>query len=344
VGSVPVRGLRALVSGVCEVIVARADALPPIFAQYASRVRYVQRVSQREWSSTCPACGGEVHRDRSLPDRCRWFVDEHPVGWCRRCGALFFPDGAKSAMSAEAFETWRRQQVEREEARRRSAERALAHLQSERIWLRYHEALDEQSRALWRKRGIPDCWQGYWQLGWRREWQFRQDDGHTHVTPSLTIPLFDRNWNCLNVKHRLLAPPPDRPNMRYLYELGGQNESDPLFLCNPDAALEGHVIAVEGEIKSAVTFLTLDDSRVVMVGLPGATPRPATLQQLEKAERITLVLDPGAEQQAEKLAGALGPKRCRILIPPAKIDDGIISEHLTRRDVLALLRTAVPAA
>ncbi len=323
---------------------ARADSFPPVFAQYAHRVRYVQRVSQREWCSTCPSCGGEMHPDKSLPDRCRWFVDEHPVGWCRRCGALFFPDGAKSAMTPQAFEAWRREQLEREEARRRSAERALAHLRSEQVWLRYHEALDDYSRAIWRRRGIPDCWQSFWQLGWRREWQFRQPDGHLHVTPSLTIPLFNHSWECVNVKHRLVDPPPDRRNMRYLYELVGQEESDPLFLCNPDAQLEGHVILVEGEIKAAVTFLTLDDSKVVMVGLPGATPKPATLQQFEKAERITLVLDPGAQQQARKLAGALGAKRCRVLIPPKKIDDGIISEHLTKRDVFALLRTAVPAA
>jgi hypothetical protein len=320
----------------------RQATLPPIFAQYAARVEYVQQVSQKEWSSTCPTCGGALHSDRSWPNRCRWFVDEHSTGWCRRCGSLFFPDGAKSAMSREEFERWRHEQVAREEARKRSAETALEYLRSEQIWLRYHEALDAYALARWAGRGIPEGWARFWQLGYRRDWSFRQQDGSLYHTPSLTIPLFDHEWNCINIKHRLLDPPPDRRHMRYLYELKDQEQADPLFLCDPGAPLRGHVIAVEGEIKAAVTFLTLDDPNVAMVGMPGTNPGPRLAEQLADAERITLVMDPGAEEAARKLAAQLGTKRCRILIPPVKVDDGIVAGQLDRRQVQSLLRQAEP--
>ncbi len=318
----------------------REVGLPPAFAALSGTVFYVQHAYGHEYSSTCPKCGGEVHSTGEWPDRFRLFDDDHPTGWCRRCGFLWFPDSEKHTRTPEEIEQWRQEQVRREEARRRSAERALEHLQSEELWLRYHEALDIYYRTQWHKRGIPDQWLDFWQFGCRRDWSFQQDDGHAHRTSSLTIPLFDHDWQCVNVKHRLLDPPPDRPNMRYLYELKGQKCADPLFLCNPDAPLEGHVYVLEGEIKAAVTFATLDDSKMVMVGMPGTHPGLELVSQLERADRITLVMDPGAEEQAARLAGQLGARRCRILVCSEKIDDAIIAQRATAYDVRCWLQQA----
>jgi hypothetical protein len=55
------------------------------------------------------------------------------------------------------------------------------------------------------------------------------------------------------------------------------------------------------------------------------------------------VMDPGAEAQAAKLAGQIGRRKTRVLIPPDKIDDGILARGLGAADVRALLRGAVPA-
>ncbi len=46
------------------------------------------------------------------------------------------------------------------------------------------------------------------------------------------------------------------------------------------------MVAVEGEIKAAVTFARVDDPNVTMVGLPGITPPTGVLSQLSQAERV----------------------------------------------------------
>lgn len=301
----------------------RESSLPPIFAEYAGTARFVQRVSDHEYSSSCPKCGGDVHADHTWPDRCRWFVDEKPLGWCRRCSALFFPDGAKSTMTPQAFQDWRVQQIEREEARKRSAERALAHLRSDRAWVRYYEARGMEGTRFWTWRGVPEAFQDIWQLGFC--------PGH-----SATIPLFDHDWQVLNIKHRLLST--NDAGMKYRYEITGQGQ--PPFLCLPDAALSGHMVAVEGEIKAMVMFSRLDDPNVVMVGLPGASPSAAVLAQIGAAETITLVMDPGAEEQAERIADKLGRERCRVLIPAGKVDDLILACDASKWDIRRWLQQA----
>jgi len=238
----------------------------------------------------------------------------------------------------EALDKWRKEQEQRELARKRSAERALENLRNTKIWERYHEGLGEAGRAYWQRRGISDSAQDFWQLGWRERWSFSQPDGSTHLTPSATIPLFGPGWVATNVKHRLIEPPPNRG--KYIYELYGQKGQ--LFLCQPDKRLEGQVIACEGEIKSMVTQLHLGAAQLV-VGLPGTNPGKEALAQLSESERIVLVMDPGSEEQARQLAARLGKGRCRILVTPVKIDDGILAGNLSQRELQGLLRSAVPA-
>jgi len=311
-------------------------SLPAIFVQYNVQVRYIQRVSDTEWSSTCHHCQGEVHPGGELPDRCRWFTRGKNLGWCRRCGGLFWPDGDK--LSPAQLTQWREEQKHREQERKRSAERAMKHLRHEALWKRYHQALSEQSRDHWRKRGVSDSMQDYWQLGWKDRWTFPQPNGSLHHTPSLTIPIFGQGWAISNVKHRLISPPEKRS--KYIYEVRGQGA--PLFLCQPDKALEGQIIAVEGEIKSMVCQLHLGAAELV-VGLPGAAPGKLAIGQLSKADRVTLIMDPGSEEQADQLAGKIGRQRCRILVTPVKIDDGILAGNLTQCELQGLLRSAVPA-
>jgi len=258
--------------------------------------------------------------------------------WCRRCGWFSFADKLDKPADPQALSKWHKEQEQRELARKRSAERALENLRSTKIWERYHESLGEIGRAYWQRRGISPSAQNFWQLGWREQWSFTQPDGSVHRTPSATIPLFAHGWIAKNVKHRLIQPPPNRG--KYIYELYGQKHQ--LFLCQPDKLLEGHVIAVEGEIKGMVLQLHLG-ARELVVGLPGTSPGQRALGQLSGCEHIVLVMDPGSEEQAHRLAAQLGKQRCRVLITPVKIDDGILAGNLTQRELQSLLRTAVPA-
>ena len=115
----------------------REAPLPPIWSHL--RVNYVQRVSEKEYSASCPRCGGEVHQDGEWPDRLRIFVDDKPLIWCRRCSLLQFPDQTDSPpVNRAELDAWRQKQIEREESRKRSAERALQLLRDSERWRRYH--------------------------------------------------------------------------------------------------------------------------------------------------------------------------------------------------------------
>lgn len=307
--------------------------LPPVFARYAGRVSYVQQVSDTEWCSTCPTCGGELHAGHEWPDRCRWFTDNgKPRGWCRRCGSLFWPDDS-SRPDPEALAKWRAEQIEREQARRRSAELALAHLRDDRVWERYNDTLQQtpEARAWWRSRGIPDSYQDWWQLGWDAAHWFGN-----HETATATIPLFGRDWQPRNIKHRLLDP---GDCGKYRYQLAGQ--SQPAFLANPDGR-DGrdHLIAIEGEIKAMVVHVTLDDSHVQIIGLPGTNPSADILAALAQADRVTLVMDPGAKPAGIKMAHSIGVGKVWLLETPVKVDDGILAHSMTAYDVRQMLRGA----
>lgn len=322
----------------------RESPLPPEWACLQGRVRFVQQHSPKEWSCSCPECGGDVHPSGEWPDRCRLFADDHPTLFCRRCGLVAYPDqyGDKSYTppSLQEIERFRQERIAAEEARKRSAERALALLQDQHLWERYYEQAGAIGRTYWRNRGIPDCFQDLWQLGYIQDREFYVDSA-PYYTDTATIPIFAQGWTITNIKHRLIHPPREGKD-KYRYELSGQVA--PAFLCDPDADLTGHVIAIEGEIKAAVTFARLDDSNTTIMGLPGVTPPSGVVSQLSQAERVTLVTDPGSQAETWRLCKQIGLPRVRVLIPPAKIDDMILAAHFDRRDVASLLRQAKPVS
>ena len=317
----------------------KVESLPPVFAQYTGKVEYIQQVNPTEWSSTCIACGGKIHEDRSWPDRCRWFTSGNPVGWCRVCHKLFWPDKAEGYKppTSQELKDWQDKRIQAEQERKRSAERALEGLRSSKIWQQYHDKLTQEGRAYWLKRGIPESLQNYWKLGWDDEYLLHFQN-ETYLTQSATIPLFGLGWQPVNVKHRLLQAPENAG--KYRYEIHGQPQTS--FITNPDIPLDGLVYAIEGEIKAMVTWLTLADRNVRMIGLPGCTPSAEAIAPLAQAERIILVFDPGAEDAARKMAMTLGVKRCRVLIPPMKIDDAILATKPTKQELGKMLAMANP--
>lgn len=325
----------------------REASLPPQWACLTGKVRFVQQHSPTEWSATCPECGGDVHPSGEWPDRCRLFADEHPTLFCRRCGLVAYPDqygdNAYTPPTAQELERFRQERIAAEEARKRSAERALALLQDQRLWERYYLQAGKTGREYWERRGIPSCWQDLWQLGYAQDHEFWIGKS-PYYTDIATIPLFAQGWNITDIKYRLIVPPVNNEGKekgKYRYEISGQPA--PMFLCDPDKPIAGHVIAIEGEIKAAVTFARLDDSNVTMVGLPGVTPPPGVVSQLSQAERVTLVTDPGSRAETWRLCQQIGIDKCWVLLPSGKIDDFIIQADMSRRDLHWLLNNAIPA-
>jgi hypothetical protein len=89
------------------------------------------------------------------------------------------------------------------------------------------------------------------------------------------------------------------------------------------------------------TFARLDDPQCCMMGLPGINPAPEILATLRGAERVTLVVDPGAKRQGVNIAQAIGAHKTYLLETIVKIDDGILAEQPSKQDVARLLQSAM---
>jgi len=245
-----------------------------------------------------------------------------------------FGDERWQPPTAQELEAFRQKREQSEAARLRSAERALAHLRDTKLWEKYAEMAGDQGRTWWEGRGIPYPFQAIWNLGW-------DYDLSRWGCASATIPLFDQAGDCVNIKHRLT----DDSKGRYRYNIKGDA---PLWLADPDISLENHVIAVEGEVKAAVSYVTLDDPTACIVGLPGLSPSQSITDTLSQADRVTLVLDPGSDKRngngwstAGKLVSAIGRRKTRVIIPPAKVDDALLAAKLDKYAVQRLLAQAV---
>lgn len=311
-----------------------------------------KRKHGRNFFWLCP-----LHEDRKTPslhvtdDNGQWYCYGCGKGgdifsWCEAYHKDTFKDALRriegyappSPVERREMAIERAERAERElEAKIEEAKEALALLREERRWMQYHNQMDEKSQQYWRKRGVPEFWQKNWALGWNHKMGISTPQG-MWTTPTATIPIFDQGGDVLNIKHRLIHPPESAG--KYRYELSGQGA--PLYLTDPDAELTGHVVIVEGEIKAMVTYIALDDPGTPVVGLPGATPPKDALQPVLDASRVTLVMDPGADEQARDLAKLFGRGRCRLLIPSMKIDDAIIEANLSKREVQMMLSYAVP--
>lgn len=171
-------------------------------------------------------------------------------------------------------------------------------------------------------------------------------DGVPMTTTTATIPIWQAGRQVANVKLRLVDSVLKRG--KYLYYVSGLQARS--FVCNPEAEAGGMCIVVEGEVKAMVVMATLDDSRQSVFGIPGVTPADSALEAFAHADQVILVLDPGTDQvvnpktgrtQAEDLALRIGEKRCKVLVPPAKIDDAILATSMDKESLRCLLRQAV---
>ena len=211
------------------------------------------------------------------------------------------------------------------------AQAALDALRSEQSWLRYHKTVKYD---LWEQRyGIPQWYVDFIKFGYDPEHVFYVK-GQEYRTPTLTIPVYEPGWNCVNVRHRLLNEPPD--GGKYRPERSGLPAS--LFVADPDRDISGKVMVCEGEIKAAKVFVTADDPNMQVVGLPGKTPSEQMLSELADADPIYLCLDPDAE--LKKIVRTLGKERVLVIRLPEKIDDMINAYGLDKSWMAGLLASA----
>lgn len=202
------------------------------------------------------------------------------------------------------------------------AQAALKELRESCAHLKYYEQAAGEGKRLWEKRGVPEWYQDWLYLGYDPSHRFWA--GQDYTSPTLTIPIYETETReVLNIKHRILGNAADHLG-KYRPERSGLPAA--LFAASPDLPIAGRILAVEGEIKSMVTYITLSDPSFQVVGLPSKNPNEIITKQLAACEQVVLCLDPDADPRP--LAKEIGLNKTRLMFLPQKIDDYILTNGL----------------
>jgi hypothetical protein len=210
---------------------------------------------------------------------------------------------------------------EAEEARLKKEAR-LTELQMAEMHLHYHNNMPDWGRLAWLARGLDESWQGFWNLGScdDKKIMFKGEEYHT---PTLTIPLVDREYKLLNIKHRLVNPPKD--NDKYRPERDGLGAFPPFFAWPELEYTTPTIFIIEGEIKAMVAATITPTAEWQFVGVPGQDGFAKIDPEQLKGHEIVVVPDPGSELKAWNFAKSIHAKWLHL---PQKIDDMIISSEL----------------
>lgn len=231
----------------------------------------------------------------------------------------------------------RLEEIERKQREQERRIDSLEEWKKAKPWDRYHENIPELARREWDAAGIPQVWQDFWRLGGAEGFEYTSGDGNRYSTPTLTIPVFSEKFETVaTVRHRLLKP--RDPGDKYRPDIAGLG-SHP-FLADPDLGTSGAAsttIVTEGEKKAMVTFLTLDEPTVQVVGVPGKGVWRGLAERL-KGQDVVIMLDPDADHQARQMAHDIGG--ARVVKFHRKIDDAIIGYGLDGEWLRGLLKTA----
>jgi hypothetical protein len=111
-------------------------------------------------------------------------------------------------------------------------------------------------------------------------------------------------------------------------------------MADPDLGYNAdQYLVIEGEIKTMVTYQTLDDPTMQMLGIAGKNALAPLIDKI-KGKGVWLYFDPDVDyamqvEQAHKLGA-------RLLTLPShkKLDDLIVAGQLTRRDLSWFLAKA----
>ena len=244
-------------------------------------------------------------------------------------GADITPDEIK-ALAAERV----RKAEEFEQQKKDEYLNALEELQQAKAWQEYYQNLDkfEVARELWAARDIPDVFQSIWELGYCDKFAYSTSQGKM-VTPTLTIPIFGPGRELLNIRHRLLNP--FNPGDKYRPHRAGLRSVP--FLADPDRGYDfDHILVVEGEIKAAVAYLTIDSTNLQVVGIPGKTQFRSIIDKL-KGKNVVILFDPDAGKEAVEAAKLV---KGRVVHLKIKVDDAINAGQLDQATLKRILNSS----
>ncbi len=241
-------------------------------------------------------------------------------------------ESAEKRLEAARIERIAAQQ--REEAR-------LHELRVTEKHIEYNENLTRLSwaREEWRKAGIDDGMQDFWKLGGCEDFTYKFDDALYH-TQTLTIPIFNTDYEIMTIQHRLLNPV--NPKDKYRPERAGLH-SHP-FLALPTMGYQGGIIWVMEGAKKAMVTWTRSDADWQCIGVPSQGEYKRLIEDLKPVgKNVIVVPDPNSERNpsayryGKELAQAVGG---RVLRLRDKVDDFILSSEITQNDLYAMSKQA----
>jgi len=329
--------------------------LPQEFAPLVSRVQYVQRKNDNEYSSSCPQCGGDIHSDGSWPDRfVLWRSNKHgePFAMCLRghCGFKWSIKKQDAQWTVEEREEFTRKRIELEAAYNAQIETRLAELSAkimeQAYFEKYHnQAMNDQKVVdYFESRGIPEAWQRHLMTGCIYDYRVT---GKLSVYESIafTIPIWSETGRIENIKLRIGSPKHDNDRYRNFYKSGCQHLYNPQYKTTTKAK---HAILMEGEFKAdvGVIYGGLNTVEYRIYGVQSKQPEERLLKKLSDYDAVYLAFDPDAYRRTQytdqktgeirdgqvavmEVARQVGFDRARLVIPPrdSKFDDAILAGY-----------------
>lgn len=327
------------------------DTLPPEFQALVGKVNYVKKISENEYHSSCPNCGGDMHQDGSFPDRfVMWRVSRSgtPFGMCvRKCGYKWSPHKEDAKWTPEERAEFARKQAEMEaEWMKAEAERIekLAELvTAQLVWKRCYDNAPESAREYYlKKRGIPLEWQKELWLGYFDNYTVRGVS--TYTSGAYTHPIFSPDGVIENITLRVAHPLTSNDRYRRMYRSKAQH------LHSPEKRRANKVVLMEGEFKADIgTIYGWLPQDMTVYGVQSKSPERRILKMLDFAEVVYIAFDPDAyipdpmtkRVAVVEAAKQIGMERVRFVVPPknVKFDDAILQGYKFRNAVNMAVRS-----
>lgn len=248
----------------------------------------------------CPICHGD---DRFVV----WLFEGS--GWCSRCGHVAYLIDREDAREAKAQAVKRRAEQQRE---------LRARMATITVWQQYHADLLRTSdlHQLWLDEGITLHDIGKWGLGYCQSCPVASEYA------SLTMPVF-QDEVLVDIRHKLLGAPEEEQG-KYRSHLPGLIPA----VFNSGAIYNSReLVLVEGEKKAIVMCRYGWDGTMGIPGMGVAEELIDLLaERMEPLQVLTILLDPGADRAAERIAEqVLGLGRAAVLADsPIKPDDFLL--------------------
>jgi len=303
------------------------------------RLDMVKSAGAQAWTARCPAHDdGSPSLSVGIGDEGRVLLHCH--AGCTfaevlsalglEVGDAFARDGGLSAEQRLRMAEIKIEQIERKQKEHEERLSAIEKLQRSQVHLLYHRALTADKRSLWYNEGIYDEAIDKFLLGWASRCPTAS------FSQSVTMPVFDKNNDLVNIRHRLLTPGDNGKYRPQAGNLGTCLYNAPILNSSHD-----RLLILEGEKKTIV----FDQFGYAAVGIMGKSVWQREWSGWMEAGRIIVCLDPDAHDKAVRLAGILcqaGHADVRVASFPVKPDDLIVRVGAGGRDIDAILAQARP--